>query len=195
MAAFTTLFKILRAICFIYSVFLLLFCLDYNSRKKKKGSDPEPNAFDFLFYKNYKSKVRLIIFIILGILCFPPVFQNLQNTNIGSILEEEVYEECYYVYIREDNTRAKSYRVKADIKRGYLGSSTEGFFCDESFALKSNGYFVERIYWGNGGSLSFYADEYDLDFSPARIYPGRETKVLDKNDDKYYVTLTLEKAK
>lgn len=192
MTFFTSLFKILRAACFIYSIFLLLFCLDYNSRKKKTGGDPEPDGLDFLFYNNYKSKIRLAIILILGILSFPPVFQNFQSTNIGSFLEEEVYEERYYVYIREDNSKAKSYKVKADIKRDYLDSSTDGFFCDETFALEETGYFVEKVYWGNGGYLSFCID--DLDDSTARIYPGKETKVIDKNENEYYVTLTKEKA-
>ena len=61
---------------------------------------------------------------------------------------------------------------------------------------KGTGYFLEKVYWGNGGYLTFYDEENYLNtLSSIRLYPNKETKVIDYHNKVYYVTLTTEKAK
>ena len=157
------------------------------------------------FHKKPKRMILCEILLVIGILLLPPVFNLYANTDIGSILEKASYEECYYVYVREDMNEAKAYKLKADIVKGDYGYSSYTDEGEETIVIQGNGYFLEKVYWGNGGYLTFL-DESDLLggdsfggiwlLSPSsRVYPNREVSVTDKQDKTYYVTLTKEKAK
>lgn len=91
--------------------------------------------------------------------------------------------------------RSKSYRCKADIYRGDYGYPAYTDEGEETFIIQGNGYFLEKVYWDNGGYLTFTDDDFDESISLARIYPGKEALVTDYNDEEYYVTLTTEKVK
>ena len=133
--------------------------------------------------------------LIVGLLLSPQFFSRFENTDIGSLLEKDSYRESYYVYVRSDKNEAKAYRLKADIRKGNYGHPD---FTDEgewTFRVEGNGYFLEKVYWGNGGYLTFL-DEYETPDggSSARVYPDRETRVSDYKDVTYYVTLTRDKV-
>lgn len=126
------------------------------------------NSFDnkpYIFDKRVIVVCEIVFVLgILSLFC-PP----LGNTSIGSPFERSSYTEQYYVYIRENSKQAISYKVKADIQN-----------------IDYN-YFIKKIYWNNGGYLSF-TDYYNT------IYPGEESKCYAIKDDKYYILLTKEKV-
>lgn len=134
------------------------------------------------------------VIFVLGTIFSPFVFSNFENTNIGSLLEKDTYQEQYYVYIRRNN-HSKSYRVKADIFKGNYGYPSYTDEGEETFIIKGNGYFLEKIYWNNGGYLTF-SDRNDCfdGASSARLYLGQEARVIDYHDNEYYVTLTSDKV-
>ena len=195
-------FKLFRCVLCVAGGYMFLqnlVYLDYIFYEKKRGKSLEKSAGKFFSTK--KGIIVCELILLTSILLLPFIFQNFQNTDIGSFLEQESYREKYYVYIREDNTRAKAYKVKADIARNYLKQGDNFSFGDESLSLTETGYYVERIYWGNGGFLTFiesfedYASDTEDFFSSQRIHPGNEVKVVDIKGDEYYVTLTTEKVK
>lgn len=145
----------------------------------KKYKQPGETFGEFCgetFNKKKKKKIILCqVILLIGIFFSPFVFPHFQNTDIGSLLEKDVYNEQYYVYLRKDRTKAKSYRLKADIYKSYV-------------SLSENIYFLETIYWGNGGYIDFDPSE------SSRIYPNREATVYDCEDERYYVVLTTEKV-
>lgn len=136
------------------------------------------------------------LFFVLGILLSDPVYSRFENTNIGSFFEKESYRECYYVYIRPDDKYQKAYRVEADIIKGSYGYYDYNDEGHEIYVSLGNGYFLEKIYWDNGGYLTFLDEgDYPTIVDHARLYPGKETRVTDKYEETYYVTLTSEKVK
>lgn len=190
MAKLISVFKILRMIFYtiaFYILYLEILYTIYILKWRKEGKTLENCVGKFFSQKQVIILCQLLL--IIGVLSSPFVFSKFQNTNIGSFLEKESYQEQYYVYLRKDSNKAKSYRLKADIIRGNYGYSSwdDG---NEIFVVQGNGYFLEKVYWGNGGYLTF---EDELESTSARIYPGRETQVIDVHDNKYYVTLTTQK--
>lgn len=150
-----------------------------------------------IFPKNKKIILVFEVVMLLGFICSPRIFSKFENTNIGSFLESESYEEQYYVYIRRDTGKSKSYKVKADIIKGNYGHPLTTDDGDWTFTVDGNGYFLKKIYWDNGGYLTFLDDDeiYELDSnSSARLYPLKEETCEDKKDDVYYIYLTTEKV-
>lgn len=64
---------------------------------------------------------------------------------------------------------------------------------EETFAVQGKGYFLEKVYWDNGGYLTFIDNDIIENTSSVRIYPGEETSVKDCKGNDYYVTLTTER--
>lgn len=183
-----------KYIVYVVAFFTLLWDLDlaYNYIRMRT-SDPTRSMYrDYVkgfydrvdsFHKKPKRMILCEILLVIGILLLPPVFNLYANTDIGSILEKDSYEESYYVYVREDMNKAKAYKLKADIvKRDFV---------DDPY-IKC--YYLEKVYWGNGGYLTFLDADGGVEDS-ARVYPGIEVSVSDKQDKTYFVTLTKEKAK
>lgn len=185
--------KILICSASFYMVLLNILYLCYLFRGRKFGRTLEEYAGKFFSTK--RGIVLAESIIVLSIIFSPPVFNHFENTNIGSFLEKESYREQYYVYIRSDAKQSKAYRCKADIYRGNYGYSSYTDDGEETFIIEGNGYFLEKVYWNNGGYLTFADDDFLETTSSARIYPGKETVVTDCHDDEYYVTLTTEKIK
>ena len=191
----TSLFKTIRILFSSVSVYVILLDVFY-LRYFFKGRHYGKSLTDYV--GNFFSKKNVIILcqfvLILGIFFSPLVFSRFQNTNIGSFLEKDSYCEQYYVYIRDDATKQKSYRVKADIMR-----SDYGYEDGEGFVVQGKGYFVLKVYWGNGGYLTFVSeDELGITGYPdrsVRVYPSSETRVYDYKHEDYYITLTTEKVK
>lgn len=176
-----------------FSLFLNCFYVYYLFKGKKDGSTL--TSYVGNFFSKKKGILLCEIILVLGILSSPFVFRHFENTNIGSFLEKETYKEQYYVYIRNNNKQAKSYRCKADIYRGSYGYPSYTDEGEETFIIQGNGYFLGKVYWDNGGYLTFVDDDWLEDTSSTRIYPGKEVLVIDYHDNEYYVTLTTEKAK
>lgn len=189
-------FKNLRLILCVTSFYVLyLNCFYTHYLLKGKKSDRALTSYVGSFFSKKNVILLCEILFVLGILSLPFVFQHFENTNIGSFLEKESYEEQYYVYIRSNPKQSKSYRCKADIYRGNYGYPSYTDEGEETFIIRGNGYFLEKVYWNNGGHLTFVDDDFLEITSSARIYPGKETLVTDCHDDEYYVTLTTEKVK
>lgn len=190
-----SLFKTIRIILpvlALLSVLVNCFYLSYLFKGKKQEKHLTEYVGSFLSTK--KGIVICETVLILGIICSPPVFSKIQNTNIGSLLEKEYYTEQYYVYVRPDKNSSKSYRLKADIVRGDYGYQSYDDNGEETFVTQGNGYFVQKVYWNNGGYLVF--DHYECyDSYGARVYPGKEAYCIDVKDEVYYITLTTEKVK
>lgn len=176
-----------------YALYLNCFYA-YYLLKGKKGNKTLTNYVGNFFSKK-KGILLCEILLVLGITSSPFIFCHFENTNIGSFLEKESYREQYYVYIRSNNKQSKSYRCKADIYRGDYGYPAYTDEGEETFIIKGNGYFLEKVYWDNGGYLTFTDDDFLEITSSARIYPGKETLITDCHGDEYYVTLTTEKVK
>lgn len=189
-------FKSLRL--FLWSIsFCALFlnCLYvYYFLKGKKDGGTLTNYVGNFFSKK-KGILMCEIILVLGVLSSPFVFRHFENSNIGSFLEKESYSEQYYVYIRNNNKQSKSYRCKADIYKGDYGYPSYTDEGEETFIIQGNGYFLEKVYWSNGGYLTFTNDNWLETTSSARVYPGKEVLVKDYHDIEYYVTLTTEKVK
>ncbi len=183
-------FRILVSTIAIYAVIMDCFYIYYLLRGRK--TNKQLSSYVGNFFSRRNGILLCIMFSILGFMLSPHVFGKFENTNIGSFLEKETYREQYYVYIRDNDNLSKSYRVKADIFKGPCGYETYTDDGEETFVVKGNGYFLEKIYWNNGGYLIF---ENSGDFSSTQLYPGQETKVTDYHNDDYYVTLTTEKVK
>lgn len=191
-----SLFKAIRTVLYVSSFcisFLNIFYIVYLIKAKKSGTQLKEYVGTFL------SKKAIIIIceiiFVLGIISSPLIFTHFENTTIGSFLEKESYNEQYYVYIRSNNKQSKSYRCKADIYRGnyvYPLYTDEG---EETFVIQGNGYFLEKVYWNNGGYLTFIDEDCLDDTTSARIYPGKESRCTDLKGTEYYVLLTHEKVK
>lgn len=190
-----SLFKTVRMFLCAVSFYMILveaLYIIYIIKWHKQGKSLE-SCVGKIFSKK-KGIILCQILIMFGFLSSPFVFGKFQNTNIGSFLEKDTYREQYYVYIRNNKKQSKSYRCKADICRsdyGYNSYTDEG---EETFVIQGNGYFLEKIYWDNGGYLMFTDDDWLEVTSSTRIYPGKETLVTDCHDNDYYVTLTTEKV-
>ena len=173
-------FRVLVSTIAIYAAIMDCFYVYYLLRGRK--TDKQLSSYVGNFFSQRNGILLCIMFSILGFILSPQVFDKFENTNIGSFLEKETYREQYYVYIRNNDKFSKSYRVKADIFKGPYGYETYTDDGEETFVVKGDGYFLEKIYWNNGGYLIFQNSD---DFSGAQLYPG----------DDYYVTLTTEKVK
>lgn len=176
-----------------YALYLNCFYAYYLLKGKK--SYKTLTSYVGNFFSKKKGVLLCEILLVLGVLSWPFVFRHFENTNIGSFLEKETYREQYYVYIRNNDQQSKSYRCKADIYRGCYGYPSYTDEGEETFVMQGNGYFLEKVYWNNGGYLTFTNNELPEIISSARIYPGKETLVTDYHDDEYYVTLTTEKVR
>lgn len=185
--------RLLLRIASFYALFLNCFYAYYLLKGKKSGK----TLIDYVgnFFSQKKGILLCEILFVLGILSSPFVFQHFENTNIGSFLEKESYREQYYVYVRSNNKQSKSYRCKADIYRGRYGYPSYTDEGEETFVIQGEGYFLEKVYWNNGGYLTFTDDDWLEVTSSARIYPGKEVSVKDYHDNEYYVTLTTEKVR
>lgn len=190
-----SLFKVVRMILCCASFYMLLVNIFYLTYcvKRKKGRALE--SYVGKFFAKKKGILLCEIILVLGVLSSPFVFRHFENTSIGSFLEKESYSEQYYVYIRNNNKQSKAYRCKADIYKGDYGYPSYTDEGEETFIVQGNGYFLEKVYWGNGGYLTFIDDDWLETTSPARVYPGKEVLVTDYHDNEYYVTLTTEKIK
>lgn len=190
-----SLFKTVRMVFYTASLYMILVELlyvIYIIKWRKQGKSLE-SCVGKIFSKK-KGILLCQILIVVGILSSPFVFSKFQNTNIGSFLEKESYREQYYVYIRSNKKQSKSYRCKADICRGNYGYDSYTDEGEETFVVQGNSYFLEKVYWDNGGYLMFTDDDWIEFTSSARIYPGKETLVTDYHGNDYYITLTNEKV-
>ena len=144
-----------------------------------------------------RKKIFYVTWVVFFILSLPyiPSLCGYGTTQIGEFYESNEYREQYFVYIRNNSKQAKAYRCKADIYRGIYGYPSYTDEGEETFIVQSKGYFLEKVYWDNGGYLTFIDDDWIETTSSARIYPGKETLVTDCHDNDYYVTLTTEKVK
>lgn len=183
-------FRVLVSTIAIYAAIMDCFYVYYLLRGRK--TDKQLSSYVGNFFSQRNGILLCIMFSILGFILSPQVFDKFENTNIGGFLEKETYREQYYVYIRNDDKFSKSYRVKADIYKGSYGYETYADDGEDSSVVKGNGYFLDKIYWNNGGYLIFHNSD---GFSGARLYPGQEAKVTDYHGFDYYVTLTTEKVK
>lgn len=190
-----SLFKAVRMFLFIisfYVAFVEIFYILYIFKWQKQEKSLE--SFVGKFFSKKKVVILCQVLLVIGILSSPFVFDKFQNTNIGSFLEKDSYEEQYYIYIRNSRKQSKSYRCKAKIYKGDYGYPSYTDDGEETFVVQGNGYFLEKVYWNNGGYLTFVDDDLLETASSARIYPGKETSVTDYHDNEYYVTLTTEKV-
>lgn len=178
-------------IFFINIAYLVYFTYDKLLKKGKWGSFKQ-------FAGPFLSK-KVVIFIIetifiIGIFVPPYSWLNKGTTTIGSVFEKDYYEEQYYVYIRKNTDSSKSYKVPADIRKGSYEYEDFDENGNSVFYELGEGYFIQKIYWDNGGFLTFPDDFLDGSAS-CEIYLWEETYCTDINDEGYYITLTNEKAK
>ena len=185
-------FRLLLWIISFYSLFLNCAYAYYFIKGKRDGNTLANYVGDFFSKK--KGVLLCEIILVLGILFSPSVFSHFENTNIGSFLEKESYSEQYYVYIRKDKKQSKTYRCRADICKGDYGYPSYTDEGEETFVIQGNGYFLKKVYWDNGGYLTF-TDDDDWTKSSAQVYPGKEVSVTDYHDNEYYVTLTTDKVR
>lgn len=106
----------------------------------KKMSNP--NDEYIVNTKNLRITYSAVGFTLLGLFVFWIAWglflnQWLGTTTIGSMWAKNNFETQYYVYIQPDGATSKNYRVKGDISR------------------QDGVYYLEKIYWENGGYLTF----------------------------------------
>lgn len=186
--------RILLSISSIIMLFLNCFYIHYFFKGKKNGKTLAMYVGEF-----FSKKVGIILcelIMVCGILLSPPIYSKFENTTIGSFFEKKFYCEKYYVYIRRDISKAKAYKVKADILKSDYGYHTYTDDGEETVIIQGNGYFVTKVYWENGGYTVFldnYDDLYDHK-TYSRVYPNIETSCENISGDTYYIMLTNEKA-
>lgn len=190
------LFKAFRIAMYGMAFYMILMngCyIHYIFKGKKQGKTLA--EYVGKFFSKKRGVILCEIILLLGIIFYPPIFERLGNTNIGSFFEKESYEEQYFVYIRESGNKSKSYKVKADILKSNYGHPSWEDDGEETYDIHGNGYFIKKVYWSNGGYLNF--EDYDHWGYPTenQIYPGKETLCYDSNDDGYYIFLTNEKVR
>ena len=56
-------------------------------------------------------------------------------------------------------------------------------------------YHINKLYFPNGGYLTFDYDAVYDNPEYSTVYPNKETKVIDYHDNEYYITLTNLKVK
>ena len=129
-----------------------------------------------------KHNILIGIIIIIGCLYIPIAF-NIGNTQIGHIYEKDEYTENYMVVMStqpENASKRTQYILPATIYRN------EDFVdWDGNTELR---YHIYRLFFSNGGYLEF--NEINN-----TIYPGKEVKIMDTNNNYYYITLTRNKYK
>lgn len=193
MEVYNAIKSVMPALAFIALIINVVYLYYILIRRKHES------ASEFFGANSLLTKPGVIVIIevvfVLGVFFSKPIYSKLENTNIGSFFEKESYKECYYVYIRPNDKYQKSYRVKADIIKGSYGYFDYNDDGDEIYVSLGNGYFLEKIYWDNGGYITFLNEgDYPTVVEHARLYPGKENRVTDENDKEYFVTLTSEKV-
>ena len=128
--------------------------------------------------KNKKANFIIIVIFLIGVAYLPFCLFNCGNTTFGSIFEKKHYTEDFYVFITDDTSNSKRYKVRATIEK-------------TSPSITENLYFLKTVYWNNGGYISFA----DSGYLGEPVLPNKETCVTDNYDRDYYVTLTTEKVK
>lgn len=83
--------------------------------------------------------------------------------HIGNFFEKANYDAGYFVYVSDNPDSTKYYRLKADIRKGV------------------DNYYLLKVYWPNGGSLSF---------EEARLFVNKASYLTDDNDREWIVELT-----
>lgn len=127
-----------------------------------------------LFKCNIPSIAELslvIVLLIIGSFYLPKVM-GFGTTQIGSFYELPEYKEHYYVEMsREPKTvnDRKEYVLPAEIWH------------------MSGGYYIQYLYFNNGGSLNFEDEEESLILN-------KEVRLSDEEHDTYYITLTDRKS-
>ena len=134
-------------------------------------------------FKSRNTYAFWIVSFAIGLFYTPKLF-GFGSTQINNFFEADEYRETYYVYMsREPETASKRvvYRLPAKIERKESSERHD----DQEFTHSY--YYINELYFSNGGYLSF-----DSDYEPLQL--GKEVSVLDSYGDFYYITLTSEKV-
>ncbi|MEE0840861.1 MAG: hypothetical protein U0L72_10035 [Acutalibacteraceae bacterium] len=138
------------------------------------------------YKKRFKSRATYVFWLfsfVIGLFYTPKLF-SFGSTQINNFFEADEYTETYYVYMsREPETASRRmvYKLPAKIERREYSERHDG----ENFDYSD--YYINQLYFSNGGYLSF-----DDDYAPLQL--EKEVSVLDSCGDFYYITLTSEKA-
>jgi preprotein translocase subunit SecE len=173
----------IQTILLILSAFLILelfvICIDLsitpfiNMYRKKYRAEKRQLLIAQLFKDFFKlNGLKQLIAITVIVLSLIPIYKYFYgNEVIGSFLEKtKPYEVQYYVNLFEDTKVTKNYRLKADI------------------TVQDRNIELEKVYWPNGGYLTFYTNENDsLEFNK-KIY------CVDSKGTIYYIELTNQKV-
>jgi hypothetical protein len=113
----------------------------------------------------------IVVLLLIGSFHLPKVL-GFGTTQIGSFYESHEYKEYYYVEMsREPESvyNRKEYVLPAQIWH------------------MSGGYYIQYLYFNNGGSLNFEDEEESLILN-------KEVRLSDEEHDTYYITLTDRKS-
>lgn len=172
-AKYMSLFEFIFSVSsiFFYAFSILFFAIVYTSVKHKSLT------------QNRALYILLVISLILAIPYTPKAF-GYKTTDIGDFYEADTYTEKYYVIMSrdsEDVENRKEYTLPAKIERRYN-------------VYNELRYYINRLYFPNGGYLVFDYDEALEDSERTDIELNKETEVIDYHDDCYYITLTDKKV-
>lgn len=112
--------------------------------------------------------IKVILLCFAAVMVYGNIYLMSPRTQIGSIGEAENYSAKYVVEVSRNQTTF--YKLPADIHREHEVSSSK--------------YFIDKVYWPNGGWLYFGDD--------ALLLPEKEYELEAQDGEAFYVTLTKE---
>lgn len=170
--------KIILLVCSLLLLYTTPYIVGLLYYKIKAYITKHKNIKTDFVVDSKKANFLIIVVFLIGAAYLPFCLFNCGNTTFGSIIEKNHYTDDFYVFITDDNSSSKRYKVRATIEK-------------TSPSITESAYFLKIVYWNNGGYISFS----DSSYLGEQVFPNEETIVTDHDDKDYYVTLTTEKVK
>ncbi len=98
---------------------------------------------------------------------------------------------AYYVYARKETSDTK-YKLPAEIMVTKLTVFNHTTHHKNEIKNKLISYELHRVYWTNGGYISFVPDNPATEYTLQQLVIGEESRVISVKGDVYYITLTTE---
>ncbi len=98
---------------------------------------------------------------------------------------------AYYVYARKE-TSDKKYKLPAEIMVTKITIFNHTTHHKNEIKNKLTSYELHRVYWTNGGYISFVPDNPTTEYTLQQLEIGEESRAVSVKGDVYYITLTTE---
>lgn len=170
--------KIILWLCSLLLLFTVPYIVGLIYYTTKKHITYCQNIKSDFVVESKKANFLIIVVFLIGMAYLPFSLFNCGNTTFGSVFEKRHYTEDFYVFITDNRSTSKRYKVRATIEK-------------TSPSITENAYFLKTVYWNNGGYISFANSGY----LGKQVFPNEETNVTDIYGNDYYVTLTAEKVR